>query len=664
MAARSQRDSLINWAVCRGRNGYDAPAVLPDDMAVAAVNVTLVRGAVAQKRFGCSAQAISGTFSGYNAIGRFIPGQSDAAAELFIVDRSGTTKIGRVAAGTAFSNLTLSDNVSSLPQNVCFATLNGKFFICYDSTVNRLHVFDPSMSTTTIRRVGLADPAAPTVANTGSGSYAATARYYRIQWITNPSSNDRIASNLGPPSTVFTPSGSGTAARVTRPTAAGESEDHWVVYGSADDTIYYKLSGEIAIATTTYDDSVNPSDYPDGEAAPEDGAFTPWPSVKWLISTGDRLVGYGVYESTTGTGAPPKDGRVYFSPVMDTTDFDDEERVSLSLRNKGYIDISRNAGSEDRAICGPMNGQILVFQSRGLTMLVQTGNNEIPYRRVLISQVLGAVSNESCFSGEDESGQECIYFLDPTRGPYRYGSSGLQWLGYDVQDVWATVNLAATNKVAHGTYDPEKRRVTFSVATGSSNDPDTDMVFEVREGQATEVEGVRYGWTTHNGLKASGRCSVMFPDTFGVTMGRRLKRYVGDASNLLRTDDAATTSDNGTAFMAYITSKAWSMGGPLVALKKLVKAWIQTKTAANVELQLSLIRNYGDQADTIAVQGIDPGNYGQSRIVRRFDAAQLADAYTVQTTIGDASAVANNWQIDQFQGSVEVTSQEVGNNLP
>lgn len=651
--------TTITWSRNRGRNGWDIPSDLPEDMVAEAIDVVLVKNTLGQKRQGTATQAITGTFTSYYALARYVPGQSEAAAELFIVSNDGTPKIGRVAAGTAFTDLTLADNIATKPQDAHFAVLNGKLFIAYDSAVNRLHVFDPNTSTSAVRRSGLAAPAAATVADlgAGSGSYAATLRYYRIQWVTQVSSTDRIYSNLGT-AVSFTPVGNGTHARVTRPSLAGESETHWRVWGSEDGELYYRISGAIAVATTTFDDNTAPASYADvfDEAAPEEGAFTPWPSVKFLLSTGDRLVGFGVWESSAGTGLAPKNGRVYFSPVLDTTDVDDEERVSDTVTISGYIDVGRNAGAEDRAIAGPLDGQILVFQSRGLHMLISTGEADQPFRRITLSPRIGAVNQWSTFVGEDEAGRACIYWLDPERGPYRYGAEGLQWCGYDIQDIWRTVNLAATTRVAHGVYDPELRRCLFWLATGSSNAPNEAVQFFVREGEPTKVEGVRYGWARMTCADAP-ISSVVFSETIGATMSHTLKAYTGATILARINDDSATTDPSSTSFRGYVTSRAFPLR-PLHVNKTLGKSYLQAAVATNVTIRQTLTRNYGDEPDRHADASITPQQSETRRLVR-FEDANLAEAFTFQVTLGDAVEKDSGWTLDEWTATVE-TKEERG----
>ena len=649
------------WKRVRGRCGFDDPAELPDDMAAEALNVRLRRGALAEKRYGATSRTFTGdAFSGFNSLHNFVPGQNDAAAEFHFTSRDATPKIVRVAAGTAAANLTLADNIASLPQNARTAMLNGKLFWAYDSALNRLHVYDPAFSTTAVRRVGLATPAAPTAANTAvGGTYPAILRYYRVRWVRTTTGRRSLSDSTA--SVSFTPSGSFTGVVVTQPTVAGEGETHWRVEVSLDNVTFYDLSGDIAIGTTTYTDSTATTAYADGDASPELGAYMPPPSAKCILSTGDRLLMFGAYETTAGTGMAPYNGRVWWTPVLGTTDGDDDERVSDTIDVKGWLDISRDAGAEDRALVGPIDGQIFVFTSRGVYMLARTGNEERPFKRVVLSTILGAVTQESTFIGEDETGKPCIYFLDPGRGPYRYGAHGFQRIDYDVQDVWRTVNLAATNRVAHGVFNAEDRLVHWWVATGSSNDPDVGLTFAVREGTSTQVEGVRYGWVKDTGASCTGRCSVMFSETFGATMSRKRKPYVGLSASLLKTEDSSVTLDEATTFQSYVTSKAWNLE-PMENNKAVVDAWLKARTQNGVTITGTLTRNYTDETPRTHTYLLTALN-SEVRCIRRASDAKLSDLFTFQVTLGDASAVSNAWMLDALGVELQFSGEQRGNLL-
>jgi hypothetical protein len=456
------------------------------------------------------------------------------------------------------------------------------------------------------------------------------------------------------PSLSFTPSGGGTHARVTQPTVANEGETHWVVYGSADGTVYYELA-EVAIGTTTYDDNETVADYDTNEASESEGASTPFPSVKYLLSTGERLMGFGVWETTAGDSVLPKNGRVYFTPVLDTTDADDDERLSNTTAFQGWIDVGRNSGGEDRAIAGPLDGNVFVFQSKGVYMLVPTGEANNPFRRVVLTMEVGAVSPDSTFMGEDEQGRPCLYFCDPIRGPYRYGREGLQWLGYDIQDLWATVNLAASVRTAMGVYDPELRAAIFGIATGAANSCSEYVVFFVREGQST-TEGVRGGWVRWaENAASSSNAMALLPETIGATMSRTLKPYIGDSATLRRWNDDSATQDGTTSYQAYVTSKTFDIGG-LQQRVRLNRAYLQAAAANAVTITQTLIRNFGDETARTATALLTAAG-SETRVIKTLEATALADAQNVQVKLGDSAAANVAWTLDEWLGTAEPMEQ-------
>jgi hypothetical protein len=648
--ATPHKRSLITWSRNRGRNGWSVPTDVAEDMSAESMNVILERDTLGKKRKGSATQSITGTsFAGYNAIYRWVPGQSDTAAEVWIASDDSPTKILRVAAGSAASGQTLADNVATQAPQVRFCAHNGKLFIAYDSTVNRLHVWD---GTSSVRRAGLALPAAATVGNTGSGSYAATLRYYRIQWLEKSGSTIVRQSNLGT-AVSFTPSGSGTHAQITKPTSAGEGETHWRIWASADGDLYYFLA-DVVLATTTYDDNAVVADYDLQDPAPDEGANTPFPSVKYLLSTGDRLVGFGVWETSAGDSMLPLGGRVYFTPVLDASDTGDDERVSNTVDFKGWIDIARNSGGgEDRALAGPLDNNVFVFQSRGIYMLVPTGNASAPFRRITLTTTLGTISQECTFMGEDEAGRACIYFVDPLRGPYRYGASGFQYCGYDVQDRISQWNLGASSRVSAGIYDPELRAAIFGNATGVTNSIQEWLVFFVREGRPTVVEGVRGGWVRWAEASPSGVISMaMLPETIGASMSYTLKPYFGTGTVLRRWNDDSATQDGTTSYQAYVTSKAYDVR-EMFRLKKLVMTWLQAAATAATTITQTLIRNFTDETSRTATVSLAAAG-SETRVTRKFEGSALTDIKQFQVQLGEAAA-ANTalWTLDEWMAEIE-----------
>jgi hypothetical protein len=645
--------AVVSWAQCQGRDGWDHPLAVPEDMGTEMLNVIFQDGGLAKKRGGSSTVTLSSNPGGVIvSMRKFVPAQNLAAAELFIVDSAGTPVISRIASGNTRSALALTDAIATRQQDTTWASVGGNLYIAYDSTVNRLQVFRPGESTTAVFRAGLPAPAAPTAANTGTGSYAATIRYYRVQWRVVSGTKVLRQSNLSA-SLSFTPSGSGTAARVTRPAEANESETHWALYGAeAEAGPYYELA-QTLMATTTYDDSTAPSSYDLGEVAPLDGSNYPFPSVKYLATDGVRLFGLGVWESTAGNSVLPVAGRVYFSPPIGATDADDAERIQFNSVQDDYVDLSVNGiGGVDRGLGGPINGVIFAFQSTGIYMLVPTGQATAPFRRVIVTQDKGAVSHESIVSGEDERGQPCVYFLDPTDGPRRLAiGSTVEWLGKDVDDLWQTVNLAATGKVAWGVYDSREKLVIWAIATGASNYPDRMIVYDVTHGRISEDGSVRRGWVTWTGPLTATAAGTMFPSTLDASRPLTETLYVGPTSSAILARQDTSTTDYGTeAFQGYIRSKAFDWQ-PLGRTKRIMRSFLVALKSASYTVLQSLISDWGKETRTSTVS-LD-GSASQTRVRAQSD-LDMASLITAQVQLGDASAVASSWELDRWEAEVEV----------
>jgi hypothetical protein len=638
-------------------------------MAAEAVNVVFDRAGLVRKRYGANT-ILEGALTQIGQGGAwtlfpFLPGQTVTGGYLIVASTLSGAPSGFATIQAGAEQVLTGANDPDDLINVSCAILNGKAYLAFNSDENRLHVFHPTISATVLRRSGLETPAAATVANTGAGTYAATLRYYRVQWRTLVGGLKQRASNLGA-SVSFTPSGAGTHARVTRPTAVVEGETHWVVWGSADDAQYFELSTEIAIATTTYDDNEAPASYDDNDAAPDEGAFTPWPSVKFLATDGERLLGFGVWETAAGDAMDPLPGRVYISPVLDTTDYDDDERVSNTSEIQGTLDVGKNTGAVDRAICGPLNGEFLVFFNQGIVLLSPTADAVDPYVKRKLSDQIGAVTNASTFIGEDASGQPCIYFLDPLNGPYRYGANGLEWLGYDIQDVWATVNLNAANLVAHGAwYAPTKTALFWVAVTSSAARPNRILVFDARIAQRTESQGVRYGWSVWTGALAEVYGSAVFASSLmtattnetpaiyvatGIGGAGQIVLYRTGLIDLPAYTPSSQTADGSTDFQGYVTSRVFEPD-PSHFNTRLTESYLYGRATSDVEITQTLARNYGDRPDATSRVTLT-ATHVQTRILKKFEDSVLADAHAIQVTLGDAAAVSNNWTLDQWRATL------------
>lgn len=648
----------IVWATNRGRNGFDPPLEVGTEASVESRNVLLYFGGLGTKRGGATAITESG-LSGHNALIEYVPGQDPTVAELWIVDQTNPNNLifrgntGSSSTAITLTSMTLVDVLTGHGWIVTGATLNGKLYLSYQSGINRIHVFDPGYSTTTVRRGGLAPfAAAPTAANTGSGSYAATLRYYAATSIEQRTGPVVIRRSELSASVSFTPSGSGTGVQITRPTAVGEGETHWEVYGSTDNVTFYGPLSTIAIGTTTYTDSSTPSTWATTlNAAPVAGQNTPFPSVKWLATDGTHLLGFGVWETSAGNSVAPKNGRVYFSPALDSSLVNDDERINNSVTFSGWIDISRNSNSVDVGISPrPVSNVFYVFQAGAITALVPTENATTPYRRVVVSSSVGALYWASIVLADDRFGSAACFFCDGVKGPYMVGGLlGLRWIGKDVKDVWTTVNKDASVPVVGVPY-PDRNGILWLVATGASDTPNAGLFLDLGKLTLDEDGDLRGGWTTWTGDLVTSRCAVLFSNTVAATRSRAKVPYLGltSGTHLYRYDETVQT-DNGTTFQAYVTSgvlaKATQQQGVL-------RSYVRASTTNGVSLQQSLVRNGGDQTAPTSTVDLTPVG-SQTMGLRKFDNAALQDADAIQVTLGDASALASTWQA--FEWAAEIT---------
>src|SRR5205085_1835021 len=153
----------------------------------------------------------------------------------------------------------------------------------------------------------------------------------------------------------------------------------------------------------------------------------------------------------------------------------------------------------------------------------------------------------------------------------------------------------ATTVPAWGLWFPDRNMAIFAVATGSSNTPDTILALDVTEQYVDDEGDLRGGWSVWTGTFAAATCGVMFSNTVATTRSRNRVPYVGltSGTTLLRYDEAVT-SDNGTAFQAFITSGALAQETRAIELKR---AYLRAAAQSGVTIQQSLTRNFGDETN-------------------------------------------------------------------
>lgn len=625
------------WMVSgiRGRNGSDPPALIPDDMCCEALNVEFTTGGLARRRAGSLSTSLTGiVFSGgLVTLLRHLPDEDETDAELWAVD-SGTGKIGRLAGGVTWSTPSLSNVVGSFPQEVTGASLGGKFWLTYASSVNRSFVWDGS----TVRKRGFATAAAPTVATTGGAGNTFT-RFYRIRWA-EISGTDRVRQSE--PSTSVTMSITDDASvRVTRPVVLGEGETHWIVeYADADAGPWYEVT-TVAVATTFYDDADASVDTT-LPLSDEDGTHLPPPAFKWTVKAGGRLLQGGQWTSTAGDSFVPLKNEVYWSPVEGELDVGDLERQPTNYRV--VLDHVLNGLSE------PLNGVSYAFGYRGISSLVQTdATGEGAFRRITERLDLGCIRHQTILTADDEFGRQCVYFLSH-RGPYRIGPSGMQYLGADIEDVWEDINLDASQIAGHGTYYADKRQIYWWISTGSAAYPNTRLRFHTDLG-TTQGGEVRGGWVVDDGDAASAACSVSFSTTIGASMSRALKPYFGStlALGLFKADTG--TVDGTTPYRAYLDTKEYAPAG-LGRNCDVREPYLLAESSDTATIAVELRADFGRLELPIGYLSLAP-DQNETHVLRRISGLENAGFGTLRMRIGDATEIDTDWTLDAIVAHYE-----------
>lgn len=640
--------SALTLKRLRGRNGSSTSLDLADDICREALNIEWYQSSLGAKREGVATHAHGSVFSGQtiSALMKFVPANDRTAAELWGVDDGGN--LGRMAAASTFSAVTPLDAISANYTEFRSATLNGKLFQAYNSAVDRMHCWDG----TNHRRVGLATPSAPTVADNGSGSYAATLRYYRVRDTIISGSTVVTRSEPSASSAAFTPSGSGTDARVTYVTTNSDAAStHWEVEASTDNVTFWRLA-RTAEATTTYDDSALVATYTSETASALAGAYEFPVSWRYVAAFHNMLIGLGSWES----GNPHS--RFWHTAPLATTNEGDDERIINTTFQKNFDSLNENDGGYGTGFGGSLMGNLMAFKNEQIWKLIPTPSPSKPLVPFLAHDGEGAIRQECIVPGLDEEGRKCIYFLDAKKGPCRYGYRGFEWIGQDVQDEWDDFNPAATTLECWGLRYPEKNQIRFWIATGSANVPDTILVFHEQLGawETDEVGRKTFsgGWAVWNTGDLQGAlCGVVFSNTPGSSMSLDERPYYGDsgATDILWKGDNGANDDAGVNFQALITTKDYSLAGG--RRTPTFDPVLVAAAASGVTITVSVVEDFG-----FNIGGAGTARTGtalltasaasETRVIRRIDDLKSTASAYHQYTIGDAAAASNGWNLDRL----------------
>jgi hypothetical protein len=356
------------------------------------------------------------------------------------------------------------------------------------------------------------------------------------------------------------------------------------------------------------------------------------------------LLGAHAWESS-GADSGGKTSRVWFTPVLGSADFGDDERVPNTATQKNWVDLNENDGGAITGCGGPLSGLLWWFKYRQVWKLQPTGDVAAPYIPRKMRDDIGCISHKTICIGEDQYGRAALYFLSH-RGPYRVTQDGdIEYLGRDNEVTWRSMNLAASTVVAHSTYYPDLHQWWVWIATGSSNDPDVKMVFDVQLGLEDSNNRIRGGWAKHTGDSAGARCSCLFSNTIAASMSRDLKPHIGRSSGtVIGKCDTIDADDFGTDFQGLITTRPLLTTKDLSHKVGLCESTLIGKALAGSDVTVTITRDFGLETRAHSVSLAPTAS--ETRVVKRIDANEMGEADAIQLSVGDSSANEEKWSVD------------------
>lgn len=649
-------------------NDNDPPTLLAEDACTIAENVEFFNATIGERRLGCvkisdTPAEITGdaNIQAVTWMGRHQPTNLLTDSELWVLAQHLTSSNNVLLRRTTSAWSTVSPNdaitvTSGYGHRLSAVSLHGKFYIAYKSAVDQLHVWDG----TSLRKTGLAQPAAPTVANTGSGTYTGT-RYFRVRYVVMSGSTVSLRSEPSA-ATTLAPSGTGSGALVTKPASISQGETHWEVEASTDNANFYRIS-RVAVGTTTYTDSqAFSSGYAIIGSLSEDlTAYSLIPSGKFLTVDSDRLLIGGSWEN------PTYGSRIWWTPVLGSQGSGNDERLDMTVNP--YMDLDGFEGGELTGLSRAVNGYLYAFKWSHIYKIVRTGQRNSAYSAIPLTKSRGAIPG-SLVEAVDQSGNPAQYFLDPRIGPMRIGLNGVEWCGKDIRNLWSRVNLSATT-VAHGVFYQAKNQVHFWLALDGADYPNAKIILHCNEMRSDE-NGARRGWVTVpvGDRIADAHCSLMFSSNVDANGNRNqlIVPFIGKQQwtvspftikdLIQRCDtgntDAYTTGDTDAYYYARVQTKPFTPTGLLNrhgVMAAAVMAAANTTPTNSVYVRAD--RDFGVETKLVDVDLIPKAS--ESVVVKLMDQMNFSEVTALQLTFGDLNTnitPSTYWSLHMFMAKI------------
>lgn len=637
----SRRRTLVISDLRGGVNQVDVQAAVSGTppIVMAASNVEFAPGTVARKREGRAPTPLDFGVTWISALYRHVP-RYDWDAELWAAGYNDGASPCLVRLGPAASAVEIKtpdeDTIALAGLDTTnFCTFGQKLFVLMPtlSGVDRLHVWDG----THLRRAGLGAPTSPPrllytdLEGTVERRYVATyavmdgttlvARSDPSPYLEVPA--DAIATNI-------------LAQPITDPLDARVT--HWELWSATADSDfadYRYVSSSPMGSITDYGDTGD-------EVLPEAGWNAPPPAAQFAVVDDGRLVMAG---SRTN---PALGSRVWFTPPLGSSDIGDDERVPVTSTVRNYIDVDPVGGS----IVGlaPAPDCVYVFKAQAIYKLVKTGVLAAPYRQVRVASGLGAVSHKTIVTADDAYGAPAVYFLS-RRGPYRISQEGVEYLGFDIETTWDTIDIGpSSSPLGFGVYYQNRHQVWWSLLTRDGTR--TVLTYDTRVGMRAAA-GVRGGWSIYPG--AGGTCGTMFSTVLGVSPSSDLipymarERFDGSGYYDHTLDPTAPSSYRRLPYDSTFTTAPFAFGDFVQAFRITSVSLVCRPDPSYVSrLRVRVLKDY-------ETAGVDytftvPASTKPRVVVRAHEAeagAGPANCAVVQFQITDDAGV-RPWQIDSL----------------
>lgn len=611
-----------------GMNDTDPAHELPQDQCVLAENVEFFYSSLGERRLGCEAVSLAdGSLTDETEtvhISQRFPNDDDVRSPEYWVITATPGTSASVARGT-FGNFTAVSPVDALITTVPAIydinaqSLGDNYFISYLSSQDRMHLWDGI----SLRRAGLAQPAAaPTAADQGSGSYAAVARFYRIRY-TRQVGGATVVRSEPSASVSFTPSGSGVSARVTRPALIGESETHWELEASTDDTLFYRIATTVS-GTSTYDDSAVTTTYADNTLSEDIGDYALLPSAKYVVSDDDRLILAGHWTD------PDLKSRVSWTPVRKDPGVGNHERLPTDLDNFAEVE-----GAVTGAVMASF-GVGYVFTWHTIHSLHRTGDVTRAYDVIAVTHEHGAIPG-SMVASSDYAGNPTVYFLDPAHGPSSVGPGGVKHIR-GLRQTWERVNTNAVNIVARVLHYHHKDQIHWWVAADGRDTPFLKLVLQLD--QFSDIQGdvggtSRRGWSLATGRIAQALSVAVLtePVTIGTSTFLREAPFVGlSQPDFVQRCDTGDT-DAGQTYTPLIRTRPYIVAGLLDRWGVMAGTLLATANATK-SVTVRAVKDFGRETLSRSTSLAATGS--ETFVTKDLDSFSISDARTIQFEFTDA----------------------------